>query len=309
MTAQTMPRVGEVTPQATPNPFRILPGRHGLFVALAGDTVIGRVIEATGGFAEEKVQLLRALVRPGDTVVDVGANVGTVAIPLARAVGPAGRVIAYEPQRLPFLCLCAAAALNGLANLHPVREAAGAAPGTATLPPLDPVAPGNFYPVAPGNFGGLSLLRAPEDGERVPVASLDALDLPALALLKVDTEGMDWVVLEGAARTIARLRPTLYVEANRDAAGRAAAIARLLAMDYRLYWHLARFVDPATLAPGAANPFPNLANINLLAVPSERGVRVGLPPCTGPEADWRTDLAGWKANRRSAERSGSPPAP
>ncbi len=59
--------------------------------------------------------LLRCL-SPGDTVFDIGANIGTHAVPFARQVTAAGRVYAFEPQRHTFQYLCANAALNNLAG-------------------------------------------------------------------------------------------------------------------------------------------------------------------------------------------------
>jgi hypothetical protein len=123
--------------------FRIVEGRHGRFACLAGDTTIARAIETSGGFAEGEVGILTALTKPGDTVVDVGANIGAMAVPLARRVGPSGRVIAFEPMPPTFLCLCANAVLNDLPWIEPRREALGATEAEIALPPFDPAAPGN----------------------------------------------------------------------------------------------------------------------------------------------------------------------
>lgn len=274
-------------------PFRIIAGRNGLFAVLAADTVIARAIEVTGGFAEGEVSLLRALVRPGDTVVDVGANIGTVSVPLARAIGPAGRLIAIEPQRATFMCLCASAVLNGLANIHPLQEAVGAEFGELPLPSLD------LH--RPANIGALSLVGATGQ-ERVAVRPLDDLALTAVSLIKVDAEGMDWAVLAGGAQTISRCRPAVYVEANRDPVGRADTVRRLVQDGYRIFWHFARFVEPAFLSPGVEDPFPNVGDINMLALPKERSLPVPLAPCSGPDANWRDDLATWQAARAHAAR-------
>ncbi|WP_270937593.1 FkbM family methyltransferase, partial [Falsiroseomonas oryzae] len=267
-------------------PFRIVEGRHGRFAALAGDRTIARAIELTGGFAEGEARLLAALLRPGDVAVDCGANIGAVAVPLARKVGPAGRILAFEPMRLPFLCLCATAVLNGLPQIDPRRQALGAMPGDVALPDLDPT--------APGNHGALSLLGA-TGGERAQVVTLDSLRLLRLALLKIDAEGMDWAVLQGARETIARCRPALYVEAGRDIAARAAAIRALQAEGWRWWWHFAWFAEPGTLPPGMADPFDHAGDANLLALPPGHRAQPRLASVSAPDADWRADIAAHRA--------------
>jgi len=267
-------------------PFRFLRGRHGLFAAPVGDSVIAACIARTGGFAEGQVRVLSALAQPGATVVDVGANIGTVAMPLARRVGPQGRVIAFEPMRVPFLCLCAGAALNGLAQIEPRQQAVGEAAGEQPLP--------DFDPAAPGNHGAISL-RGAVGTQRVPRITIDSLALEHLALLKIDAEGMDWQVLRGARETIRRCRPAIYLEAGADRAARAQGIGALQAEGYDWFWQFAFFVDPSTLADAQKNPFPNTGDVNLLALPPGHPARHNLAPVSAPDADWREDFA---AHRR-----------
>lgn len=271
------------------SPFRPVEGRHGHFAALRGDTTIARAIELSGGFAEGAVRLLAGLLRPGDVAVDVGANIGALAVPLARRVGPAGRLIAFEPMRLPFLCLCAAAVLNGLAQLEPRQQALGDAAGEAALPPLDPF--------SPSNAGALSLVGA-SGPEKVPVLTLDSLALPSLALLKIDAEGMDWAVLDGARETLRRCRPAVYLEAGADVARRAAGIRALQAEGWRCWWHFAWFVEPGTMQDGAADPFGSRGDANLLALPQGHPAEPSLAPVSSPEADWRADITAHRARAR-----------
>jgi FkbM family methyltransferase len=270
--------------------FRQVNGRHGSFAVLAGDTTIAAAIAVSGGFAEGAVRLLAGLVRPGETVVDVGANIGALSVPLARRLGVGGRLIAFEPMRLPFLCLCANTVLNGLDWIEPRQQAVGAAGGEVALPPLDPQ--------APGNFGALSLRDPPGAGaERVVVVTIDSLALPALSLLKIDAEGMDWAVLAGAAETVFRCRPALYIEAGSDHAARAAAIRGLAGIGYRFWWHFAWFVLDSTLPPGTANPFPAVGDANLLGLPEEHWVAPNLAPVSAPDAFWRNDVDAFRRAR------------
>ena len=61
----------------------------------------------------------------GDTVLEVGANIGTYTVPLADAVGPTGFVYAFEPFRKIFQIMTANCALNGLSNVQTYQAGAG----------------------------------------------------------------------------------------------------------------------------------------------------------------------------------------
>src|SRR5208282_3272360 len=80
--------------------------RHGYLLYNPLDEYIGKSLDLYGEFSEGEVGVYRQLVRPGDVVIDAGANNGVFTLVFARAVGPAGRVIAFEPQRVLFQTLC-----------------------------------------------------------------------------------------------------------------------------------------------------------------------------------------------------------
>jgi hypothetical protein len=83
--------------------------KHGKFLLNKHDTDISKVLAETGEWEEQPLQILLSIVREGDTVIDAGANVGAMTVPLAKRVGPTGRVHAFEPQvgvRLTCVCMC-----------------------------------------------------------------------------------------------------------------------------------------------------------------------------------------------------------
>ncbi len=110
-------------------------------------------------------------------MVEVGANAGAHTVSLSQAVGPAGLVLAFEPQRILLQTLCANLALNSLTNVHAFWAAVGNSPGSIVVPPLD-------Y-TQDNNFGGLEL-GGYQQGEQVPVLTLDSLKLPRCHFLKID---------------------------------------------------------------------------------------------------------------------------
>ncbi len=267
---------GGFEPPATGLPHRLVRGRHGNFLYNAEDHFIGRSLEVYGEYSELEVQLLVNLAKPGDIVVEAGANIGSCTVPLARRVGADGWVLAVEPQRIVHQTLCANIALNGLANVIAPWCALGAAAGEISVPLP------NY--AADGNFGGISLVRTKDgEGERVPVATIDSFELPRCGLIKADVEGMELDVLKGAADTIKRLRPRLYVENDRQPAG-AELVRHLLALGYRLFWHVPPLFNPRNFAGRADNVFDRFVSCNMLCLPPGDGAEVkGMRPVSGPE--------------------------
>src|SRR5262249_31004038 len=141
--------------------------------------------------------MTKALERPLVTV-DVGANLGAITVPLARALGDNGIVHAFEPQRLVYYMLCGNVALASLENVHCHRLARGDQPGRCDLPAyrLDKIV----------NIGAYQLEKTGDtdfDGvvegatETVEAVTLDSFGLEMLDILKIDVEGMELKVLQG----------------------------------------------------------------------------------------------------------------
>lgn len=235
---------------------RLTRGRHGLLLYNRHDTYIGRSVERYGDFSEGEVELFRQLIRPGHVVVEAGANIGAHTLVLSELVGETGAVHAFEPQRILFQTLCANVALNSRTNVFCRCEALGEAAGTLRVPHLD------YH--AENNFGGLGL-GSYRSGEPVPVTTVDSLQLPRCDFLKADVEGMELSVLRGAAQTVQKFRPLLYVENDRPA-NSAALVAYLRELEYDLYWHTPPLYNPANYFHNAVNEFGATVSKNMLGV-------------------------------------------
>jgi FkbM family methyltransferase len=122
---------------------------------------------------------------------------------LSRIAAPSGVIYAFEPQPLIFNILSENIQANGLSNVRATCAAVGAKDGQTCIPTVDYSVPGNFGEVAIGS-GTLS----------IPMIAIDDLNLARANLIKIDAEGAESEVLQGAAKTIARCRPNLYVENN-----------------------------------------------------------------------------------------------
>ncbi|HEX3887758.1 MAG TPA: FkbM family methyltransferase [Phenylobacterium sp.] len=255
--------------------------RHGPMIGLAGDRYITRSLEVYGEFSGQEWDFLAQLVKPGMTVVEVGANIGAHSVPLARACNP-GPLYVFEPQQRVFQILCANLALNGVKNALAYPEASGEHQGFVVVPPLDY---GADY-----NFGGVSVLpdSAGAQGQKVRVTPIDSLNLTACHLLKVDVEGFEVQVLRGAADTIRRLRPLLYVENDR-VAHQQEVISLIAELGYRMYWDLPPLFRPDNFNGYPDDIFGRVCSLNILGVPAERNTMVQYMELIDPD-HWSSPL-------------------
>jgi FkbM family methyltransferase len=256
--------------------------RYGRMWALAGDRYITGCLRTYGEYCEAEADVFRQLVRPGMTVVEAGANIGTHTLMLARACAP-GRLIAFEPQQRVFQLLCANLAINGIGNVTALPEGLGAAAGMAVIPPVDYSAADNFgaVPLMAGGGAGDWV-----EGRAARVTPLDALALPSCHLLKIDVEGWEAEVLRGARDTIARCRPIIYLENDR-AAQQPVLIALLAELGYAQYWHPAPLFNTANFKGAAEDITDRTVSLNMLCLPAESSIAV-----TGFE---RIDPANWRS--------------
>ena len=151
-------------------------------------------------FFHEDQKLLQELLKPGDTYVDVGANIGILALTASQCVEAGGRVIAIEPHPRTYKHL-RETLQKAPSKIRAHRVAAGAAPGLASI--TDQYLDDQNHLVPRGR------------GLPVEVMTLDALlaDVGDIDLLKIDTEGAELAVLQGAANVLERTRAVLF-EAN-----------------------------------------------------------------------------------------------
>ena len=238
--------------------------RHGLMVFNVNDRYIGRALEVYGEYMQAEVELFEHVIAPGDTVIDAGANIGAHTLYFSKRVGDEGRVHAFEPQRIVFQTLCANVALNSALNVFAYQAALGASAGEIVVDIPD-------Y-TRENNFGGMPLGEW-QSGERAPVTTIDALALDRCDFVKIDVEGMEQAAIDGARRTLERLRPVLYVENDRPEHA-AALVALIRSLGYSLHWHVPPYFNSANFNGVAENQFGNIAARNMLCMPAGRP----LPP-------------------------------
>jgi len=162
------------------------------------------------GISERVPRAVRSATRPGDWVIDIGANVGNVTSQLCGMVGPKGLVWAIEPLPRNVARLDALARDNALRQLRVFNVAAGANDGSADL----------RLPTT-GHSGWASFTKSwdTKGTVNVPIRRVDDLvaeNRPSVPLrfVKIDVEGYEYEVLRGAGETLRRYRPLVLCEFN-----------------------------------------------------------------------------------------------
>jgi FkbM family methyltransferase len=168
-----------------------------------------------------------AYAQEGMCVFDVGANIGYYTLLAARAVGPSGRVYAFEPEPHNFELLTRNVAENGFTNVRPVNAAVSNRAGVVRLH-LDDANFGahSFDPGSVRNSSGRSV-----EAETVQLDDFaDEARAFAGVLVKVDVQGAEGLVVEGGRRLLALPKVTAFMEFWPEALARAQAdAARVLA--------------------------------------------------------------------------------
>ena len=226
----------------SPVPFTILlPTAYGQMLVNRHDINQTNALFKTGLAIDhgEIAMLAQILQRLGTdlTVLDIGANFGSYTLALARCVGPRGKVHAFEPQRIIFNMLAGSVALNSLTNVFCHHVALGDREGKLEIPQFDYSQPLNFGSIefAPEQREPLHQARRhdPQQVEYVPLTTLDRFELGEVHLMKIDAEGMEAQVLDGAADTLRKCRPVIYLEFLKS--DKAALQRRVAALDYAVY--------------------------------------------------------------------------
>ena len=152
---------------------------------------------------------IRTILRPGQTAIDVGANLGYFTAVLAQCVGPAGRVWSFEPVPETYELLRLCTSLNDYAHVTPSRVALGAANGEIDM----------TYDRRHSGIATMHPDHVAGDTQRVEVRSLDTLVSAGEVvrrpdLIKVDVEGHEIDVLRGAQKMISEASPSIVFELN-----------------------------------------------------------------------------------------------
>jgi FkbM family methyltransferase len=166
-----------------------------------------------GAFESSTAAILRKLVRPGDIVIDIGANIGAHTLGLAQSAGAEGRVYAIEPTDFAFAKLKQNLALN------PKLEARVQAHQILLVAERNAPRQQEIYASWP--LKSAAIVHSKHGGrlvatEHAEVATLDDFvarsGIERVDLIKIDVDGHEFPALKGGSGTLARFRPILVME-------------------------------------------------------------------------------------------------
>ncbi|MEG3896269.1 MULTISPECIES: FkbM family methyltransferase [unclassified Microcoleus] len=228
-------------------------------------SIVTAVLLAEGDWFEKEMEFWRNSLKPGMTVIDVGANVGVYTFTAARRVGPRGRVLAVEPFSGCLRCLEETCRINELDWVKICRGAASDRIGTArlqlyTASELNEIVTGDVEePVQPGSF------------EEVPCFTLDSLveqeNVNRVDYLKIDAEGHEMSVLIGSEKILSEFFPIILYENIASSKGSNLPVAEYLkSKGYKLFRY-----QPYAQELIPINSSDELeGNLNVIAVPESK---------------------------------------
>mmetsp|Transcript_12494 Transcript_12494/g.35589 ORF Transcript_12494/g.35589 Transcript_12494/m.35589 type:complete len:569 (+) Transcript_12494:74-1780(+) len=203
------------------------------FVLPFYDTNIGHWMKQHGSMNPLQAYEMQSLLRLGDVVVDVGANLGCYTVPFAERVGTRGKVLAFEPFRWLQQIVSGNVAINGLSNVWVLPLGLGVQTSQFEARP-----PQLRFFSSPGGMKlqnqqngmkteeSMQLYDWDSPPELITVVSLDELlisptqstallgvpPVEDLRLIKIDVEGMEKEVIAGARQAIWRFKPIIWTE-------------------------------------------------------------------------------------------------
>lgn len=246
--------------------------RHGIMWDLDLREGIDLTIYALGAFERDTLRAIESLVRPGATVLDIGANVGAHTLHLARLVGEGGRVIAFEPTDFAIAKLRANLkanpSLESRVEVHQAflvadAKAAPDVPAVASSWPVDGRVPDD-----------------PEMGSRAMGVSgasamtvddvLAAAGNPAIQLIKMDVDGHELEVLEGARQLLVRSHPVIVMELAPyvfHPSSKFDEMVKMLTDSNYVFRPLGSGIDLPSDPTALRALIPRLGSVNVVALP------------------------------------------
>jgi len=166
---------------------------------------IGRALYLEGVWEPEATGAFRSLIKPGDTVYDIGGDAGYYTLLFSKAVGPNGRVVVFEPIPKALERIAENLELNGVSNVILIDKALGSKAGSFVLE-------------KPFEDSRINLARtnAVESDIMVQMERFDTLaarlSLPVPDLVKMDVEGAELEVLQGMEDLVRNHHPSFVIE-------------------------------------------------------------------------------------------------
>ena len=235
--------------------------RVGIVQYFPDQPIVGESVDWYGEYLQPQVELLARMSKPGFTIIEVGPGVGMHVLDLAPAIGNAGHVFLYEARPLFRQVLRQNLSANGVANITVMQRALGERRAAERDTDQGPASDGQDGPPSSPT-----------------TETIDELRLDALHWLKINENSDAPVILDGAADTLWRLRPNLFIAAPDERAVQAIA-ARVSDFGYQCWKMETPYFSPENFNRRDSDIFSGRAALAVLAIPEEIEVSDALDGC------------------------------
>ena len=247
---------------------------YGKMIFPENDVVVGKSLPLYGEWSEGENIVMSQFVGPGDTVLDIGANIGTTAISLSKNVGVEGKVYAFEPQQFISQCFNANLLINNIKNVVAFSLAVSSKTRWIFI---------NEEELASvGRYGSVSVST---DGTPVKAINLNRFPINKCSLAKIDAEGHEWSIIQGAKTFLMQHQPVVYIEAKKELEGTKKYLEWFMSNGWECYWHFA-FCIEKIIEIKSVTIFLRVLVYECGRGAKKNGLLKNLQHITSPEATW-----------------------
>lgn len=250
---------------------------HGFMIWPMGDGVLGPCLKNYGEWSEGENIIMSQFINKGDTVIDIGANIGTTVLSLSKQVGENGQVLAFEPQNHIAQCLNTNLTINGITNVIVDNAAISKKCGWAKINDKEFEESGRY------GEAGIS-----KDGTtKIRTINLDEIELDRCSLIKIDIEGHEWDAIQGGKNFLKKHQPVLYMEAKKDQVGTKKFLKWFFDNGWVCYWHYAFWYRKNNYKNNSKLIHdPGIGDMNIVAVPENNKQPINLLKLKSFDEEW-----------------------
>ena len=243
----------------------IVSTKYGEMRIIDTDEVVSHSLSMYGEWASEELNLLSQLIQPDMCVLDVGAFIGTHSLAFSKFVGYKGKVYSFEPRKEVYAVLSENLSINNCNNVVAFNIALSDSVTTLKLNSLDLNEKENFGALSVDN----DIFILDSITYKINVSTIDGLALGKVDFIKIDVEGMERQVLDGALETLFRDRPIIFCECNSLAAGyKIVEFCQNQQLD--IYVILSSAYNPNNFNAIKENFFGEAKELSFLLIPKEK---------------------------------------
>lgn len=180
----------------------VIEAKRGKFLILPNDA-LGQALINKGDFEPHFYNVAKNIIKEGDICLDCGANLGYHTVTMAKIVGPKGRVVSFEPLRVIYQQLNGNVFMNDLRNVIAINAAVGDERKMVQMDYIDVDNP---------NGVNIGATKIGVNGDVVEMVLIDNVIQSGVSFVKIDVQGSEVALLNGAMEMIKNSRPVMFVE-------------------------------------------------------------------------------------------------